>query len=687
MEKVKLMYKYYIPLALLLSVNTVVAEEVKQELDEVVVTASRVGEKLSDTPVTISVVDEDAIEKVKYRNPEEILRRIPGVYSHNFGGESELSSIRVPTHFTNPYTLMLIDGVPTSSYGSGSSGNFSELNSDNISRIEVVKGPSSALYGSNAIGGVINVITKDPSSTPQARVWTELGESDQWRSGFSGSASSDKLSFNVDLSHINSDNWREHSAVDKKAGNLKLQYLPLDQGLLTFKLDYVSLDNESPGILDEDDFLDNWQQSYHTFAYSKLEKITPLLSYTHYLDNAEFKSTLALRAIDEESIPNYAIRQQGPFAYVGQLTESESRDVDMQVLYARDFETLRSKIIAGVDAGLGETDSQQFGLSVTFDRVLNKYTDYINTGIDDDFDITTKMYAPYLQFEFSPLEKLRLTAGGRYDDVSYEVDSKVDVSKKGDKDFSNLTPKFGAIYQFSKTLNSYLNISEGFVVPTTSQLLTSSWANIDLVPEEATNYEVGVRSSFLDRKIDLDVAYYMMDIEEKIIAREISAYKKEYFNAGETSQEGIEVMANYAPVDYADLSLAYTYATNKYEEYSPGRADFAGNYLPRSPKHRLNLWLNVQPVKDLNVEFEMDEISSQYTNDANTAEYSRPTLFNLRVKYNWQQWSFWAHLENITDKEYASYVGYSTSDATSTLYPGKPRTFYAGLSYSWQGNK
>lgn len=677
---------YYVPLALLLAVSTVMAEEVKQELDEIVVTASRVGEKLSDTPVTISVIDEKEIEKVKYRNPDEVLRRMPGVYTHNFGGESALSSIRVPTHFTNPYTLILVDGVPTSSYGSGSSGNFQEFNSDNIARIEVIKGPASALYGSNAIGGVINVITKDPSPKPQARAWTEFGEDDQWRSGVSGSGSSEKLSFNIDFNNIYSENWREHAAVDKKAANLKLQYVPLEQGLLIFKLDYVYFDNESPGTLDEVDFLADWQHSYHTFAYTKLEKVTPLISYTHYLDNAEFKTTLALRDIDEDSIPNYAIRS-GRSGFTGQYVESETRDIDVQLLYTRDFDKLRSKIIAGVDTERGDIDAQQFNLSVTFDSTLNKYTDYTITGIDDDFDITTKVYAPYLQFEFSPLEKLRLTAGGRYDDVTYEVDSKVDASKTGDKDFSKFTPKFGAIYQFSPTLNTYLNISEGFVVPTTSQLLTSSWANINLDPEEATNYEVGVRSSFWDRKIDLDVALYTMDIKDKIIAREISRFSKEYVNTGETSQKGVEVMARYAPVNYASLSAAYTYARNKYEDYTPGAIDFDGNYVPRSPKHRLNLRLNVQPVEGLDVELEMDEISTQYTNDANTEEYTRPTLFNLRVKYDWQEWSLWGFVENLADKEYATYVSYSTSDATSTFYSAKPRTFYAGLSYTWQGDE
>ena len=344
-------------------------------------------------------------------------------------------------------------------------------------------------------------------------------------------------------------------------------------------------------------------------------------------------------------------------------------------------------MVAHVDAERGKTDSQQYNLDVTYDSAVNKYTGYTNVGIDDDFDITTKMYAPYLQVELSPIEDLKLTAGGRYDSVKYDVDSKVDASKSGDKDFSRFSPKFGAVYQFSPTLNTYFNISEGFVVPTTSQLLTSSWANIDLDPETATNYEVGLRSLLLELQIDLDVALYTMDIKDKIVASDISRYVKKYENAGETSQKGIEVMARYSPVDFASLSLAYTYAKNKYEEYSPGADDYDGNYLPRSPKHRLNLRLNVHPIAGLDVELEMDKISKQYTNDANTADYSRPTLFNLRAKYDWQRWSFWTSLENLTNKEYASYVSYSESDATSTFYSGKPRTFFAGLSYTWQGDK
>jgi iron complex outermembrane receptor protein len=221
------------------------------------------------------------------------------------------------------------------------------------------------------------------------------------------------------------------------------------------------------------------------------------------------------------------------------------------------------------------------------------------------------------------------------------------------------------------------------VVPTTSQLLTASSANPDLDAEESTNYEIGVRSRFFDNKLSLDLAGYMMTIDKKIVSVDLGGYQSMYVNAGETSHKGVELQAMYAPVDFAELTLAYTYAVNEYEEYTRSGIDYSGKTLPRSPENRLNLRLNLKPLKDFNVELEMDDISSQYADSANTQEYSRPTLFNLRMKYRWNAWSFWAHLENITDEQYATYVSYSSSDAMKTLYPGKPRTLYAGVSFTW----
>ena len=306
--------------------------------------------------------------------------------------------------------------------------------------------------------------------------------------------------------------------------------------------------------------------------------------------------------------------------------------------------------------------------------------------------------------EASPLDPLRITAGARYDTVTYEVDDKLNAGgprdKSGDKDFSEFTPKVGLTYDISSNINSFFSYSRGFVVPTTSQLLTSNGANDKLNAEKATNYEIGLRTSFWNRKLDLDVSVYSMEIEDKIVGTGYSP-RDPYLNAGETSHRGAETVLVIRPHEKFSLTAAYTYARNEYEEYTvltggstwpvftPSiPVDYSGNTMPRSPDHHVNLRLAFYPITGLDLELEMDNISSQYVNDANTISYSRPTLWNLRGNYDWREWSFWVHVKNLTDEKYASYVGYGSSIDDSdinvdTYYSGAPRTFFAGLSYRW----
>ena len=129
--------------------------------------------------------------------------------------------------------------------------------------------------------------------------------------------------------------------------------------------------------------------------------------------------------------------------------------------------------------------------------------------------------------------------------------------------------------------------------------------------------------------------------------------------------------------------MAYSYARNKYEIYSSGTPEYNGNWVRRSPKHRLNARLAVMPIKGLEVELEMDMVSSQYHDSANLFEYSRPTLFNLRANYSWEQWSFWCHIKNLTDETYATYVSGDTTASETSFYPGAPISFFVGVSYKW----
>jgi TonB-dependent siderophore receptor len=693
------MFKKYtvaaIALTLLIS-SPAWGEEVKQDLDEVVVTSSRIEEKRKESTSTIDVINEKEMERVKYRNAGEILQRVPGVFTSNFGGEEELTSIRVPTHFTNPYTLVLIDGKPSRTYGSGGV-NFREINSLNIERIEVVKGPASALYGSNAIGGVINLITKKPSAQPQVNVWGEAGEYDEYRGGVYGSGTSNLFSYNFDLNMKDRDGWREHSESEKKSASVKLQYLPTDISLVTFTFDYVDFDNNTAGSLEQVDYDADWQQSYHTFSNVIMKKYAPSLAYSTDIGDGEFSTTLGYRNIDHTVFPGYSFRRITRPPNVGKYSSTYSDitgdDIDLQFLYSKGFERLKSKIVTGIDFQKADHETDIFNLVVTRDPVTKKYTSFTEAGIKDSYDITTEAAAPYLQLDGFLAKNFKVQAGGRYDWAKYDVTDKLDglAGEGGEKTFSQFSPKIGTTYDVKPNINLYANYGQGFVVPTSSQLFTSRNANQDLSAEKADNIEIGMRSTLLNNRMSFDIALYHMIIKDKIVDLKIdNRGGRKNFNAGETKQQGIEISSICAPVDWGRVSFAYTYAENKFEEFIDPMAgdDYSGNWQPRSPKHKLNVRFIVIPTRGLEFELEIDEISQQYADEANMFTYSRPTLLNLRAAYDWKSWSFWAHVNNLADKKYATYVS-DGSDAMGqdimTLYSGSPRTFFAGLSYKWGG--
>ena len=226
------------------------------------------------------------------------------------------------------------------------------------------------------------------------------------------------------------------------------------------------------------------------------------------------------------------------------------------------------------------------------------------------------------------------------------------------------------------------------MVPTTSQLFTAGDAsNPNLEAEEAENYEIGMRSSFLDNKLGLDLAIYTMDVTNKIVSSGTSSWSSDpYINAGETSQDGLEATAVIMPLDMVRLTLAYSFAESKYVVYSLAQPEYNGNDMPMSPKHRLNARLAVMPIKGLEVELEMDEVSSQYHDTANEFEYSRPTLFHLRTTYNKEQYSAWLHIKNLTDQTYATRIGGSGTVEDLSFHPGEPLSVFAGLSYKFGGS-
>src|SRR5690606_21404434 len=187
---------------------------------EFVVSVSREVQRRSEIAASVGVVSGEALREARPAHPSEVLGQVPGVWVNQTGGEGHMAAIRQP-QTTNPVYLYLEDGIPTRSTGFFNHNALYEVNLPQADRVEVLKGPATALYGSDAIGGVINVSTRAPSETAQVSFSLE-GGSHGWArllGSLSDTWGQDGLRLDVNLSRT--DGWRDGTGCDRQSATLR----------------------------------------------------------------------------------------------------------------------------------------------------------------------------------------------------------------------------------------------------------------------------------------------------------------------------------------------------------------------------------------------------------------------------------------------------------------------------------
>lgn len=243
------------------------AEEPATVLDETVVSGSREATPLAQTPAAIGKVDDTALKNTKATNIAQAVNQIPGVHMVDLGNEQHSMSIRQPIT-TNAVYQYLEDGVPIRPVGLFNHNALNEVNLAGTGDVEVMRGPTSSLYGSNAVGGAVNFLTKAPSLTPEADLSYQQSSEGYRRidTGLSGSAGD----FGLRLAHYSArlrDSWRQYNGMDKDAVTLRGDYALAPQSLVKVLYTYSDLYSETPGSLNESDYQTRPYISYQTFTY------------------------------------------------------------------------------------------------------------------------------------------------------------------------------------------------------------------------------------------------------------------------------------------------------------------------------------------------------------------------------------------------------------------------------------
>jgi outer membrane receptor protein involved in Fe transport len=629
--------------------------------------------RLKRSPIMSTVIGQAEIDKVKFTNTAELLNRIPGV--------SKSRNLRVPNGGKG-YTIPLIDGFSVRDPYRGAVGQIEDTNPSDIERIEVIYGPGSALYGSNAFGGVINVITKEPPKEQESRIWVEGGDFDRTRAGITtaGTVASTPVGdvgYFLDTSYWNIGDYRDEGFDDRKMVSGKLVFNPTISSKLWVRGEHLDRNNRSAGSLTQAQYDADDKQSPGVGSSDDGETNSASIGYSMDTEQGELRIGYAIRHDEGHSITSF-----------GGESDYEYLDMDFKGQYRHDFQ--------GVGAGVLGTSGVPVSLTTGIELVdgRNQVQRAASGRISArDQDIDKFVYAPFAQLEVMATDRLKATLGLRYENVTYDAKDRLDSGKSNERVFKKYTPKFGITYDLSEDHMMFAGISKGFAPPSRNQIFTDTYSNPDLDPEVATNYELGFRGAFVEQNISYDVGLYYLNVDDYISNEFVETIRgRDQFrpvNAAKVNFRGLEAQLEYEPIEYFRLGVSYTYARNKFVDFIDKKGgadekDLSGNYLSSSPKHHINTRLTFIPMMDLEIELEMDSYSSSYTNSDNDLDpqgrFDQDDIFNLRVNYETGPVELWVTALNITDEKYATRVSYRTRRSYSV---GNGRSIYAGIAYNF----
>ncbi len=608
------------------------------DLEQIVVTATRTEEKVFKTKADITVITREELEKQGYQSVQEAIRRVPGVNIMSYTPSDNYTSNGIYINGTSNITY-LVDGMRANTNGSifnkAPLGEF--VNMNNIERIEVLKGSASTLYGSDAQGGVINIITRAPEEDTIKTTLGVTGGSYHFRQfNFSNTGASNGYGWNINvqkrLMADFKDGW-DHKVVSHTDSNdlgLKLSKKLSDYGTVTVRYNKYQNDYQRPGqgSLDPDRQYGEKNNSKVSFIYD--QKIN------NYLTNkfCTFRNKSLLKDNIYKSL-----------WYMDLVTEGLSD----QLIYATKDNTL----IIGYDFYRDKVDKYE-------STSMGQTTGYTNRSLSNK--------AIFIQDEFKFGKGFTFTPGIRFDNHNLYGHHKT----------TNLV--FG--YDVNDKTNLYIGRKEFFVAPNQFQIF-SAYGSKDLKPEEGKTWEFGIKQKF-DPTFNGTIRFYKQNAENLISYRYISGppYIQYYNSDGVTYSKGFDISLNKRFSDCFGMNVSYSYLNMKARSEKEYRNDNG-----RLPISTWNIGLDYSRSK-LDASFNGRGVIGRTGNKSIASvvdhdHYVTYWVFDLGMNYRpTSDLRIFARVNNLFDKYYSEYgtAGYTT---IKNWYSMPGRNFQLGVEYTF----
>jgi iron complex outermembrane receptor protein len=657
----------FLILFLLVPTRIAIAEEKEARskavsLERIVVTPSRVEKGLADIAASVSVVTEEDIKNSDAKTVPDALKNLEGIYAYDASGVGAGGTINMRGFYggMSSHQLILIDGVPQNR-GKDKLVNWDTIPIDNVERIEVMRGPASSIYGDNAMSGVINIITKRPSDEPHAGASYSYGNYVTQNYAAYLSDTIDRFGYYLGLSSRSSEGFRENSPYKNIQVYGKSSYSIADTQDLKFSFDYsVKTQGAFPWSLSAAQISQNRRRSRPGTENDSTDADKFALDLAHHWELGASSNLQTVFYYRFEGMDSFYT--SGP----RQNTTREQKEAENTF---------------GLPIRL-KTVSRIFGLDNSFVVGIDMERDDFNYSENSApyqqkrepptarYGVTRGMAGPYLQDEIDILEFLKVICGVRYDWVKFDFDNKREPPDSSNKTMSKATPSCGFVLTYRKDCEIYGNFGQAFRTPTIGQMFTyGSSANINLLPEEATNYEMGVRHRFNDR-LGVNASVYWMRIDNEIWYDNAT---RKYQNYGKTAHDGVETAVDFKLFDWATAFGNYTYVRAVNEN-----GDFAGEFLTNVPINKGSAGINIYTDFGLKAYLVSTWVGRTYIDSGNDDTLGFYNTLDGRISYKYRWCEIFVAAHNLLDREYNS-SGYK-SLRVNYFTPEPARTFEFGIS-------
>ncbi|WP_151948923.1 TonB-dependent receptor [Aliarcobacter butzleri] len=658
-------------LFLSLVTSSLLFAEETTKLDEITVSANKMEENIQDVPQSISVITEEDIEQKGIRKIDDIIKEVPNMFIQNdiSGKKTSFRGLTNSTFTnTNPVVIYL-DGIP---YYDRYDYNPSLVD---VEQVEVLRGPQGTLYGKDAIGAVINIVTKSPKNEWSGTIGAEYGNDNTFdtKLNTNGAIIDNKLFAGINGSFYHTDGWiTNHYSGMKDDANEKN-----DRKTSGFLL-YKPTDNLSAKLTVSDNFSkSNFFDGFNIQDLSRLNSVKRDEAKNVSFDVPTFtKSKVKAQALNL----SYELEKV--------KLESVTTHKKMKLDGDYDIDSLSNQV---VNNGLkqfnwqnGDTWTQELKLSsknqdikwvtgLYFDKEKREINPY---GYEDDSmgglykqnsasTTNSETYSAFGQVMIPLGNSFDLTLGGRYQKI--KKDTNVLVTDKFDgslinsmpyldeKTWNTFLPKVALSYKINDNLTTYVSVSKGYMPGEFNYFPYSSGSKENTFePSTSINYEIGAK--YIGDNFAINTAIFKMNIEDKHVYKRINGMTHTS-NAKRAHSQGVELDGTYFLTDNWSISGAVGLVQAKYDDYDSGDRTYNGEKIQDTPKYTANLGISYLADSGIygRVDFNAVGKTSFFVDDS-LYEVDGGITTNTKIGYKIGTFDIYGFVKNITDEDYITSI-------------------------------